>query len=89
MTPTIRLGPSLNRKWSVVLHGINTSITLEPAFHEVLKQMAREAELSFAAFLAAMKPARGQSLASCARLAALAFVRERAKARLTQITDPV
>jgi predicted DNA-binding ribbon-helix-helix protein len=62
------------RKRSLVLSGHATSVALEPEFWAVLERLAAARGLSLAALFAALDAERGErSLASAARLAALAF----------------
>lgn len=66
------------RKRSLLLSGHATSVALEPAFWAVLERLAAARGQSLAALFVALDADRGgRSLASAARLAALAFAAER------------
>ena len=63
----------LLEKCSVSIAGHRTSVALEPEFWAILRQEARAANVSFAAFLAKIDSERGERpLASALRLRALA-----------------
>lgn len=61
------------RKHSVSIRGHRTSITLEDAFMEALRQMAAEREMALAALIADIDAGRAgeQNLSSAIRLAVL------------------
>jgi predicted DNA-binding ribbon-helix-helix protein len=65
----------LLEKCSVSLSGHRTSVALEPEFWAILRQKARDANVSLAAFIAEIDRERGdRPLASALRLHALAAV---------------
>jgi predicted DNA-binding ribbon-helix-helix protein len=67
-------------KRSLTIAGHRTSIRLEPAFWDGLKQLAAQRGLSLPALIAAIDEQRSAPLASALRLAVLAHYRERARA---------
>lgn len=64
---------SANRKRSVTIRGHRTSFSVEDAFWDCLKRMARERGLSLSALIAEIDAGRTESdnLSSCLRLAVL------------------
>lgn len=63
------------RKRSINLRGHATSVALEPAFWEVIENIARMRKISLAALIAELDEGRGERLlASYCRLTALAHV---------------
>lgn len=76
------------RKRSLLLSGHATSVALEPEFWAVLEQMAAERNSSLAALFASLDADRGaRSLASAARLAALAHVQKRQPAGVGEMGE--
>ena len=67
------------RKRSINLAGHATSLALEPAFWEVLEQMARDRRLALAGLVGEIDAGRGdQPLASACRVAALRWTMDKA-----------
>ena len=71
--------PSRLRKRSVVIAGHRTSLSLEQAFWDVLKTIARRRGLSLARLLAEIDDSRRGNLSSAARLFVLDWLKEGAK----------
>ncbi|MDI9847658.1 ribbon-helix-helix domain-containing protein [Rhodoblastus sp. 17X3] len=77
--PAPREAPGLMRKHSLVIAGHSTSITLEFAFWDALRELARERGLSVAALVAEIDATRGEAnLSSALRVHLLQFFRDRA-----------
>jgi predicted DNA-binding ribbon-helix-helix protein len=75
MTPA----PSRIHKHSLVIAGHGTSISLEAAFWDALRDWARERGVSVAALVAEVDAARGEAnLSSALRVRLLEFYREKA-----------
>ncbi len=72
-------GPGRMRKHSLVIAGHSTSISLETAFWEVLRELAREKAVSVAAYAAEIDQKRGTAnLSSALRVHLLQVFRDRA-----------
>jgi len=66
------------RKHSLVIAGHSTSISLESAFWDALKELSRERGLSVAALVAEIDASRGAAnLSSALRVRLLEFYRDR------------
>ncbi len=75
MTPA----PSQVRKHSLVIAGHGTSVSLEAAFWDALREWARERDMSIAALVAEVDAARGEAnLSSALRVRLLDHYRGRA-----------
>ncbi len=71
--------PGRMRKHSLVIAGHSTSISLETAFWEVLRELAREKAVSVAAYAAEIDQKRGTAnLSSALRVHLLQVFRDRA-----------
>ncbi len=71
--------PGRMRKHSLVIAGHSTSISLETAFWEVLRELAREKAVSVAAYAAEIDQKRGAAnLSSALRVHLLQAFRDRA-----------
>jgi len=78
LTPASRASSRM-RKHSLVIAGHSTSISLESAFWEALKELARERGLSVAALVGEIDSARGEAnLSSALRVHILRAFREKA-----------
>ncbi len=75
----MRRAPSQVRKHSLVIAGHSTSVSLETAFWDALREWAQEREMSVAAVVAEVDAARGEAnLSSALRVRLLEFYREKA-----------
>ena len=81
MKPCIRLGPSQVRKYSCNRGDYHTSITLEPAFYAVLREMADNAHLPIGSYVLGIKLHRGENRSSHLRLKCLEYVQAKAATR--------
>ncbi len=71
--------PGQVRKHSLVIAGHSTSISLEGAFWDALREWAQERDMSVAALAAEIDATRGEAnLSSALRVRLLAHYRERA-----------
>ncbi len=71
--------PSRVRKHSLVIAGHSTSVSLEAAFWDALREWAQERQISVAALVAEIDSARGEAnLSSALRVRLLEFYREKA-----------
>ena len=79
------MSPERPRKRSLTLRGHRTSVTLEPAFLDALREIAADRGLSLDALAAEIDAARdpATNLASALRVHALAHYRGRAAAHST------
>jgi predicted DNA-binding ribbon-helix-helix protein len=78
MTPA----PGRIRKHSLVIAGHSTSVSLEAAFWDALREWAREREISVAALVAEVDASRGEAnLSSALRVRLLDYFRGRASSR--------
>ena len=71
--------PGRMHKHSLVIAGHSTSVSLESAFWDALRECARERETSVAALVAEIDSSRGEAnLSSALRVRLLEFYREKA-----------
>jgi predicted DNA-binding ribbon-helix-helix protein len=78
LTATRRISSRM-RKHSLVIAGHSTSISLEAAFWDALKELARERGLSVAAFVGEIDSSRGEAnLSSALRVHILRAFRDKA-----------
>jgi predicted DNA-binding ribbon-helix-helix protein len=71
--------PSQVRKHSLVIAGHSTSVSLETAFWDALREWAQEREMSVAAVVAEVDAGRGEAnLSSALRVRLLQYYREEA-----------
>jgi predicted DNA-binding ribbon-helix-helix protein len=76
------------RKRSVVVAGHPTSVSLEPAFWDGLKELAAARGLSMAALIAEIDRGRSGNLSSAIRVHVLNELRARAAAKSPSATPP-
>ncbi|WP_296709645.1 ribbon-helix-helix domain-containing protein [Rhodoblastus sp.] len=78
-SPAPREAPGRMRKHSLVIAGHSTSISLESAFWDALREQARERGLSVAALVAEIDATRGEAnLSSALRVHILQAFRDKA-----------
>lgn len=70
-------GPGGNQKHSVTIRGHRTSITLEPAFWDSLKEIAEASASSVNALIAQIDAADPENLSSALRIFVLDYYKQR------------
>jgi len=80
-----RIGARIKR-WSVTIAGHRTSFSLEPEFHEALRQLASEQGLSLAELVRRVDAVRDGGLSAALRVQVLRALQDRAAGR--PVTPP-